>query len=409
MIAGLARTVMERIESLGLLSEEAGCLTRRFATPALAEANAAVMEWMRAAGMTVWQDSIGNVRGRYAGTGHKTLLLGSHLDSVRDAGKFDGPLGVLVALACIEELGQRGERLPFSLELLAFADEEGLRYGTAYLGSAVVAGTFDPRLLERVDSDGISMRAAIEGWGGDPAALASDARSPEDLLGYCEVHIEQGPVLEAEQLPLGIVTGIAAQSRLTVRFTGMAGHAGTVPMQLRQDALCAAAAFVLQVERMACEQEGLVATVGELSVLPGASNVIPGEVTLSLDVRHLEESIRDNAVAALQDLARETCMARRLTLDWQPIQTSPSIRCSALLSECMAEAIERLGYSPRFLPSGAGHDAVALSTLTEVAMLFVRCRGGISHHPAEWVSQGDVEVAISVLKEFLAVMATHQP
>lgn len=275
-----ARRVMERCDILGGISEQSDCLTRRFATAAMREANTAVAGWMRDAGMGVRQDSVGNLIGRYEACdgGARTLLLGSHLDTVRDAGRYDGPLGVLVALALVERLRARGQRLLFALDVVAFADEEGLRYHTSYLGSRALAGAFDPADLQREDEDGIAMSAAIRDFGGDPAAISRDKRDPDTALAYCEVHIEQGPVLEHRGLPVGVVSTIMGQSRFDVEFVGEAGHAGTVPMDLRRDALCAAAEFVLAVEGLARADAGLVATVGQLVVGPGASNVIPGHV-----------------------------------------------------------------------------------------------------------------------------------
>ena len=245
-----AAKVLRQCDRLATISEEPDRLTRRFATTALDQANEAVLYWMRELDMTARVDAIGNVVGRWEPPlhGDKTLLLGSHLDSVRDAGKYDGPLGVLVALACVQKLRDEGGRLPFALEVVGFADEEGVRYNTAYLGSKVVAGTFDPDYLERTDAEGISMREAIVSFGGDPDALAGEARDPASLLGYCEVHIEQGPVLEAEGLPVGVVSSIAGQSRVHVGFRGEAGHAGTVPMPLRRDALAGAAEWITAVD-----------------------------------------------------------------------------------------------------------------------------------------------------------------
>jgi allantoate deiminase len=403
-----AQRVMERCDILAGFSEEPRWLVRRFATPALGRANAAVAGWMRAAGMDVHQDSIGNLIGRYgaAGAGAKTLLLGSHLDSVIGAGKYDGPLGVLVALACVERLHERGTRLPFAIEILAFADEEGVRYQTAYLGSQVVAGRFDPAQLAMVDTDEITMAEAIRAFGGDPDQLASDARRPDDLLGYCEVHIEQGPVLEAEELPVGVVTAIAGQSRLSIGFEGVAGHAGTVPMALRRDALCAAAEFVLATEALACQEDGLVATVGQLNTYPGAANVIPGWVTMSLDVRHQDDMLRERAVKDLCEQAEQIAAARQVRLVWRAVQENPAVPCTPALAGLLAQAIQSLGYPARRLPSGAGHDGVMLSALTPIAMLFVRCKGGVSHNPAESVDQADVGVAIDVLGRFLAAFAT---
>jgi allantoate deiminase len=402
-----ASRVMERCDTLARFSEEPDRLTRRFATDALRQANAAVANWMRAAGMAVRQDAVGNLIGRYeAGTANaKTLLLGSHLDSVRDAGKYDGPLGVLVALACIERLHQHGQRLPFAIEVLGFADEEGVRYHTAYLGSKVIAGTFDPSYLQQIDADGIAMDEAIRSFGGDPDRLADDKRRADDLLGYCEVHIEQGPVLEARQLPVGVVTAIAAQSRFALSFAGTAGHAGTVPMELRQDALCAAAEFVLAAERLARGTPALVATVGQLAAQPGASNVIPGLATLSLDVRHQDDAQHQQACRQLRERAEQLATERRVALDWQIVQESRAVACDPALAGPLARAIESLGYPLVSLPSGAGHDGVALSEITPMGMLFVRCKAGISHNPAESVAVEDVAVAIQVMSRFLELLA----
>ncbi|HEY1014854.1 MAG TPA: allantoate amidohydrolase [Herpetosiphonaceae bacterium] len=402
-----AQRLMARIDELAAISEEPGRLTRRFATPALSEAMALVANWMEAAGMTVRRDHLGNLTGRYeaARPDAKTLLLGSHLDTVRDAGKFDGPLGVLVALAAVEELAARGERPPFAVEVVAFADEEGLRFHSAYLGSSALAGGFRSEWLELADADGVSMAAAIRQAGGDPAAIAGERRDPAALVGWCEVHIEQGPVLERLGLPVGVVEAIAGQSRISATFSGLAGHAGTVPMELRQDALCAAAAFVLAAETLARQTAGLVATVGQLQVSPGASNVVPGSVALTLDVRHAEDEHRQAAVEFLRDAASSICSAREIDLDWRPSQESPATRCDEALTDLLALAVAEEGHPVEMLVSGAGHDAVALAPLTPVAMLFVRCKGGISHHPDESASAEDAAAAIEVLGRFLALLA----
>lgn len=405
-----ARLVMERCELLGQYSEEPGLLVRRYASPAMREVNALVAAWMESAGMATHRDQVGNLIGRYAGEREDgpTLLLGSHLDTVRDAGKYDGPLGVLLALGVIERLHQRGEQLPFALELLAFADEEGLRYHSAYLGSQAVAGTFDPASLSLLDRDGISLAEAMRAFGGDPEHLALAKRASNDLLGYCEVHIEQGPVLEARDLPVGLVSAITGQSSFDVTWRGEAGHAGTVPMSLRHDALCAAAEFILAVENYARDVPGLVATIGQLSVHPGASNVIPGQVTLSLDVRHQEDTRRVQACAELEQRAQHIAAAREVSLRWTPLQENRAVQCAPRLIELLSQAIKQSGFSPYALPSGAGHDGVSMSELTDVAMLFVRCGRGISHNPAESVRQEDVAVAIEALERFLTLLAQKE-
>jgi allantoate deiminase len=407
--AASARTVMERCDALGEISEEAHCLSRPFATHAMQRVNALVAAWMQEAGMRVERDAIGNLVGRCEGssTGAKTLVLGSHLDSVRDAGKYDGPLGVMVALACVQRLSARGERMPFAIELVGFADEEGMRFARSYLGSRAITGAFDAAWLDARDAQDIALADAIRAFGGnpDPQALRTPRWRREDLLGYAEVHIEQGPVLEELGLPVGVVTAIAGQTRLRVGFTGMAGHAGTVPMPLRRDALGAAAEFVLAVEAIARGLPGVVATAGQVSVQPGVSNVIPGQVTLSLDVRHQHDTIREQALREMEARGREIGQARHITFAWQPLETQKAVPCAPYLAGLFAQAIAEQGYPVHRLPSGAGHDAAMMTALTAMAMLFVRCKGGISHHPAESVTSEDVGIAIEVLERFLSLLA----
>jgi allantoate deiminase len=401
----LPRIVIERCQYLALCTEEPGAITRPIATEAMRCAQELAGEWMREAGMAVRSDNTGNLRGRFAGSGEATLLLGSHLDSVRNAGKYDGPLGVTVAIAAVQRLHDAGKRLPFAIEVLAFADEEGLRFGSTYLGSRAMAGTFDLADLDRTDAGGITMREALRSFGGDPASIDDDRWRGGPLLGYVEVHIEQGPVLEGRGLPVGVVTGIAGQNRYTLTFKGEAGHAGTVPMDRRRDALVAAAAFVQAVDDYARSQRGLVATVGQLTVRPGAANVVPGEVTLSLDVRHAEDADRLAASRHLLDLAVAIARRGNIALTTTGISENPRVPCSPRLVATLARAVRDLGRPVVELASGAGHDAVAMSALTEVAMLFVRCKGGISHNPAESVTTDDVAVAIDVLSRFLELLS----
>jgi allantoate deiminase len=402
-----AAAVMQRCDVLGSISEEPDRLTRPFASEAMRRAQEQVAGWMREAGMAETRDNIGNLLGRYesAPGGVATLLLGSHLDSVRDAGKYDGPLGVLVAIAAVQGIHDRGIRLPFAIEVVAFADEEGLRYGTSYLGSRALAGTFDSKDLERVDDAGMTMAEAVRGFGGDPERIAEDRWNGGELLGYCEVHIEQGPVLETRDLPVSVVSAIAGQSRHQLTFTGEAAHAGTTPMDHRKDALVAASVFVPAVAYYATNLEGLVATVGQLTVQPGAANVVPGEVTLTLDVRHPEDAQRLKATERLIDVAGDIGKHRRIEVATTRISENPTIPCSPRLTSVLAQAVESLGHPAIELASGAGHDAVVMAGLTEIAMLFVRCKGGVSHNPAESVDEADVAVAIDVLARFLEIMA----
>ena len=377
---------MRRYEELGAISDEPDRLTRTFHSSAMQRANVLVGSWMRAAGLEVREDATFNLIGRWscADSRAKTLLLGSHLDTVRDAGKYDGPLGVLAALAVVEKLRAEKVALPFHIEVIGFSDEEGVRYQTTYLGSRAMAGTLTKRDLALVEEKGIE-RAR---------------RDRRGLLGYAEVHIEQGPVLEAEKLAVAVVTGIAGQSRLHVEFIGSAGHAGTVPMKLRRDALCAAAEFILAVERC-----GITATVGQIDAQPGASNVIPGRVALSLDVRHLADVRRIAVVKSLHARATDIAKRRGVRLVWTPVQETASVACDRGLTAVFKDAVAK--HQPRVfaLPSGAGHDAASMSAVCPVAMLFVRCKGGVSHHPSESVRTADVAVALAVLRDFILALA----
>ncbi|MEA2393289.1 MAG: allantoate deiminase, partial [Solirubrobacteraceae bacterium] len=288
------------------------------------------------------------------------------------------------------------------------ADEEGVRYGTAYLGSGVLAGRFDRAALERRDADGVRMADAIAAWGGDVDALEAERRDPAGVLGYCEVHIEQGPVLEGEGLPVGVVSAIAGQTRAQVVFAGSAGHAGTVPMDLRHDALTAAAQWILAVEALARAEDRLVATVGEVEVEPGASNVVPGQVSLSLDVRHPRDEVRVDAAARLRERADAIARGRGMRAWWSLVQETPAVACSAELADALGEAVADTGHPVGRLPSGAGHDAAVMAALGPVAMLFVRCAGGVSHHPAEAVDPADVAVAVEVLSGFVERLARRR-
>ena len=378
----LAQLVMRRCDELDAISEEPGRLTRTFASPAMRRANKLVGSWMRDAGLQVREDAAFNLLGRWNSTqrGAKTFLLGSHLDTVRDAGKYDGPLGVLAAIAAVQLLHERGVKLPFNLEVVGFSDEEGVRYQTAYLGSRAFAGTLTAADLERIKEKQIIKARRRRG----------------EFLGYAEVHIEQGPVLEKNDLPVGVVTAIAGQSRLRMEFHGVAGHAGTVPMNLRHDALAGAAELVLAAERC-----GVTATVGKLEVAPGASNVIPGIVSLTLDVRDQNDARRLAAVRSLHAQANAIAKRRGLKIVWTPVQQTAAVHCDKTLTRIFSKCVARRGLEVLKLPSGAGHDAAALSVICPVAMLFVRCKGGISHNPAESVKTADVRVAIEVLADFI--------
>jgi len=393
-----AERARARLDELALITAEPGRITRLYLTPEHRRAADLVARWLRDAGMAVREDEAGNVIGRIEGAqpGRPAVLLGSHIDSVIDAGRFDGPLGVVTAIAAVEALAESGERLPFPIEVAAFGDEEGVRFGSTFLGSQALAGTLDARALALRDRDGISVAEALRAYGKDPDRLtrAPPANGPYRL--FLEVHIEQGPVLERKGLPVGVVTAIAGQTRLWVDLAGEAGHAGTVPMAGRRDALVAAAHAILLVERR-CRAPGLVGTVGRLDVHPGASNVIPGRVGFSVDIRSADDALRQAAVADV--IAGIEALVRRHRVDFEIRiqQETPAAACAPELARALSGAVAREGLAVELLVSGAGHDAMALAASMPVGMLFVRCRGGISHHPAEHADTADIDVAIRVL------------
>lgn len=405
----LGAGIVRRIDALAALSESPDNLTRVFLTEQHRSAAELLMSWMRAAGMSAQMDAIGNVCGRYEGNapGLPCLMLGSHYDSVRDAGKWDGPLGVITAIGCVEDLHRREVRLPFAVEIVAFADEEGTRFGSTLLGSRAVAGTFVESALAVRDRDGVSMRDALLAFGLDPDHIGAAARAPAEILAYLELHIEQGPVLEAQHLPVGVVTAIAGATRLAVELHGTAGHAGTVPMPMRRDALTGAAECILAVEEFCrSDRGGLVGTVGYINAMPGATNVIPGRVSFTLDIRASKDSYRKMAVT---DIVREIeTIARQRNLDLQINVTheNRTAPCAPWLQRQIGAAIAAEGYRVFELPSGAGHDGMAMIDIADIAMLFVRCRGGVSHNPAEHVDAADVAAGAGVL---LRVIENFKP
>ncbi len=396
-----AARVLQRCDELARFTEETGKITRWYGSRSLVDAADAVAGWMEAAGLAVRRDAVGNVIGR-AGDGEGTFVLGSHIDTVRDAGRYDGPLGVLLAIEAAEATA--GE-LPFALEVVAFADEEGGRFPLTYLGSRAWAGDLEAQDAAITNALGESLGGAAQVMRGDAGAVGTGS-APQDLLGYLEAHIEQGPVLQDEDLSVGVVTAIAAQSRGIAAFRGMAGHAGNTPMHLRRDALAGAAELVLEVERLARTTAGLTATVGWIENEPNVGNVIAGRTRVTYDVRHQDDATRDRARDELEGAARTIAERRGLELDWRRRDDLASVPMSPRLRGLLAQACEQAGVRPRELGSGAGHDAVTASRLTsEVAMLFVRCKDGISHHPDEFVRGDDVAVALDVLVRFLRILA----
>ena len=388
-------------------SETDDGLFRAYLTPAHAAACRRLGEWMREAGMATRVDPAGNVIGRYEGSADAPLLLiGSHIDSVRDAGCFDGPLGIMLGIELVAELAAEGKRLPFAIEVIAFGDEEGSRFPASMLTSRAAAGTLSAEALAIADGQGVTLETALQRFGLDAANYRAAAYPPGGVRAYFEAHIEQGPVLEAEGLPLGIVTAIAGQRRLAVTVAGTPGHAGTSAMHLRRDALAAAAEMVLAIERIARDgSDDLVATVGRMTVAPGATNVVPGKADFTVDVRAGEDGVRDAArdtiVAALEAVARE----RDVRLSIEETQCLAASPCDPTLADRLALAVAATGQAPRRLVSGAGHDAMVMAALAPMAMLFIRCTGGISHNPAEDVLVSDVDKALEAMLGFVEGLA----
>ena len=396
----LGAQIVERINRLGSISETPDNLTRVFLTPEHRAAGELIMSWMRDAGMRAHFDAIGNVCGRYEGERSRSpcLMLGSHYDTVRDAGKWDGPLGLITAISCVADLNRRGRRLPFAIEVTGFADEEGVRFASTLLGSRAIAGTFNESVLVTRDSAGVSMREALVRFGLDPDHVGAAARVRGELLAYIELHIEQGPVLEARNLPVGVVTAIAGATRLAARLTGMAGHAGTVPMALRRDALAGAAECISTIEELCRTDEGgLVGTVGYIHATPGATNVIPGQAHFTLDIRAPTDEHRKRAVRDIVRQIEAIASRRKLELQLDVTHENRTVPCAAWLKSQVAAAVAAEGYPVFELPSGAGHDGMAMVDIADIAMLFVRCRGGISHHPDEHVELADADAGARVL------------
>lgn len=398
--ASLGNEIVRRIDELAAISEDGDKLTRIYLSKELRKAADLILSWMREAGMSARLDAIGNVCGRYEGErpGAPCLMLGSHYDTVRDAGRWDGPLGVITAIVCVADLNRRGKRLPFAIEVVGFADEEGVRFASTLLGSRAVAGSFDESVLNTRDRDGISMRDALVQFGLDPDHIGAAARTRRELLAYLELHIEQGPVLEAQGLPVGVVTAIAGATRLAAQLTGMAGHAGTVPMALRRDALAGAAECIGAIEQFCrTDEAGLVGTVGYIQARPGATNVIPGEVSFTIDMRAPTDRHRKRAVADVVRQIEAIAKRRQLALQLDVTHENRTAPCAPWLREQIAQAIGAEGFSVFELPSGAGHDGMAMIDIADVGMIFVRCRGGISHHPDEHVELADADAGARVL------------
>jgi allantoate deiminase len=399
--------IVGRCQTLAAMTETPGTITRTYLCPAMHEVHATLRHWMEEAGMRVTVDAAGNLRGLYAAGGAGTgpaprLLIGSHVDTVPGAGAYDGVLGVVLAIALVDALA--GRRLRFGIEVVAFSEEEGVRFGVPFIGSRALAGSLDvgpdDELMARSDARGITVAQAIRDFGLDPALLP-EAVVGDGVLGYLEFHIEQGPVLDTLNLPLGVVTAIVGQSRFAVTFCGHANHAGTTPMHLRRDALVAAARWVGLVERQARHTHGLVATVGTFHVHPGAANAIPGEVIATLDIRHSDDGVRCAAAGRMLHAAESVAKRRGVSVTWRQELDQAAVTCDARLTGHLARAVECSQNPVHRMTSGAGHDAMILAAVAPVAMLFLRSPGGVSHHPDESVRAADVDAALAAGLAFL--------
>lgn len=395
----MSSSLMRRLAELAAITDTPGALTRLFLSPAHKRAIALVESWMQKAGLITYTDAIGNLVGRTPNRANKpVLLLGSHIDTVRDAGAYDGNFGVLAAISAAAACWQD---LPYAIEIIAFGDEEGVRFPQTLSGSRAIAGNFNPAALAGADEDGVTLADALKNFGCNPDAIPAIARNPADILAYIELHIEQGPVLEAENLAVGVVTAINGAARFSVTVTGAAGHAGTVPMALRRDALAAAAEQITTIQTHATALPDLVATVGSLSVHPGAPNSIPGRVNYSIDIRAPQDATRTQAIADLNTQLHRIAARHRVELSLTQTHEAAATPCAPWLQAQLADAIASQGIRPFHLPSGAGHDAMAVAALCPVGMLFVRCKGGISHTPQESITEVDANTAVAVLMEFL--------
>jgi allantoate deiminase len=388
-----AEEVIARCRKLASFSEDVGSTRRTFLSPPMHDCHREITHWLEPLAIPVRVDGAGNLRASYPGTrtGAPILLLGSHLDTVPNAGAYDGVLGVALAVSLLESLD--GRRLPFAIEVVGFSEEEGVRFGVPFIGSRALVGRFDEELLRLEDARGVSVRKAIEGYGLDPTEIPQ-ARLTNKYFGYVEFHIEQGPVLEALALPLGVIESIAGQSRLEFVFFGRSNHAGTTPMHLRCDALAAAAEWISAVERVARNRTGLLATVGKIEAKPGATNVIAGEARLTVDVRHRSDEIRLDSVKDLTEQAQEIAQRRGLTVRSNTLMEQSAVAMNPFLVAEIEQAIVKTGCTPHRMISGAGHDAMILAEKVPVAMIFLRTPGGISHDPAESVAVEDIQKAI---------------
>ncbi|CAM3724319.1 allantoate amidohydrolase [Alicyclobacillus pomorum] len=392
--------MIERIEYLATISATAENGVTRFSfTDQSERANDIVQQWMEEAGMKVHRDGVNNLIGRYEGTDpySPVLMIGSHIDSVKEGGKYDGVLGVIAGIEVVTQLFEREIRPNRSIEVVAFCDEEGARFHTSLIGSRAMAGQLTDEDLQTADEQGITLSDAMRQVGLDPANYASAKRDPKTVHSYLELHIEQGPILQEENQPCGVVMGIAGALRYNFCILGMAGHAGTVPMSLRKDALTGTAEMMMAIEQIANQYPPLVATVGRLNVQPGVGNVIPGTVVGTLDIRDTDEQRKLQVASEMLSACEQICRQRGLESRFELVTQSPAVRCSPRLVALIENALIKRNIKPLKLQSGAGHDAMAIAGVCDVGMIFVRCKDGVSHHPDEYASPSDIETATEIL------------
>jgi allantoate deiminase len=403
----LAEVVIARCRKLATFSEDAGGTRRTFLSAPMHDCHREVSSWMKPLGMNISLDAVGNLRGFYTGAspGAPRILIGSHLDTVPNAGAFDGILGVVLAVGLVELLD--GMKLPFGIEVVGFSEEEGVRFGVPFIGSRALVGRVDEDLLGRKDANGISARKAIQDFGLNPNEISRAVLS-DDCLGYIEFHIEQGPVLESLGQPLGVVEAIVGQNRLEFTFSGQVNHAGTTPMNSRRDAMAAAAEWIVAVEALAQRAPGLVATVGFVEAKPGATNVIAGTARATLDIRHASDHARTEALDELIRQAESIAAQRGLTVTWRTLLAQNAVAMDKLMTKQIERAIEETGCEPHRMASGAGHDAMILAEKVPVAMIFLRTPGGISHDPSESVHLDDVARALECGRHLLTQLAASQ-
>lgn len=402
-----ARRVMERCEALAQYSSMRGGICRTYLTEEHKQCNALTKQWIEDAGMESWEDGAGNCWGRYSSDNDDgaTVILGSHLDTVPNSGKYDGILGVVAAIEVIDALHRQNIRLPFHIDIVGFGDEEGTRFGTTLLGSRAVAGQWQEAWFLLEDAQRVTLAEAMKNFGLEPQQIFTADRSKDNIIAYLELHIEQGPVLEQEDLAVGVVTSIAGARRFNFTIEGMAGHAGTVPMNMRRDALATAALCIAQIEEIA-KSADIVATVGKLECYPGSVNVIAGKCQFSLDIRSGQDDVRDAAVNSILSYVETLCNERDVRLSHQEIHNASAVECADWIQKLTYAAIDNHGLGVMSLMSGAGHDAMVFSGVYPIGMLFVRCKGGISHHPAESVTVEDVGTALDVFCDMLLKLET---